>query len=69
MAFDPNICIGFEADAHPYPVEGLGADWLCPECSARLNGAVARQQRPTTPATPPCGHTTYNPNCLACYGD
>ncbi len=68
-AFDPNVCIGFEGAEHAFPVEQLGTDWLCPECSARLDRKVARMVPPKLPTTPPCGHTSYNPNCLACYGD
>ncbi len=44
-AFDPSWCIAYGVPEHAHPVEDLGPDWLCPDCSERLTADVDRDQR------------------------
>ncbi len=43
--WDQNVCTAYGVPEHAHPVEDLGADWLCPDCSIRLTAAVIADQR------------------------
>lgn len=76
-SFDPNVCIGYKAEQHPFPEAELRpASYLCPDCDDVLNNEVAvsrlnARQQSAAAECPAGGHPRGSRyySCLACYGD